>query len=206
MKKEDYNYFDEFITMADYIVQSAEILKDVFVNFHIEKLEEKTTEVHKIENNADKIIHKMRNHLIKDFLPPIDREDIALIGHKLDDIEDEIDEILINIKILNVTEIKEEVNEIADILLQSANAVKEMFLNFKNFKKMDLIKQKIIEVNELEEKGDKVFEKIMSSLYRTEINPFNLIKWSHIYNWLENAIDCCEQVSDCVEDVILSNS
>ncbi|MBR1540379.1 MAG: DUF47 family protein [Clostridia bacterium] len=206
MKKEDYNYFDEFITMADYIVQSAEILKDVFVNFHIEKLEEKTTEVHKIENNADRIIHKMRNHLIKDFLPPIDREDIALIGHKLDDIEDEIDEILINIKILNVTEIKEEVNEIADILLQSANAVKEMFLNFKNFKKMDLIKQKIIEVNELEEKGDKIFEKIMSSLYRTEINPFNLIKWSHIYNWLENAIDCCEQVSDCVEDVILSNS
>ena len=85
--------------MADYIVQSAEILKDVFVNFHIEKLEEKTTEVHKIENNADRIIHKMRNHLIKDFLPPIDREDIALIGHKLDDIEDEIDEILINIKI-----------------------------------------------------------------------------------------------------------
>ena len=206
MKKEDYNYFDEFITMADYIVQSAEILKDVFVNFHIEKLEEKTTEVHKIENNADRIIHKMRNHLIKDFLPPIDREDIALIGHKLDDIEDEIDEILINIKILNVTEIKEEVNEIADILLQSANAVKEMFLNFKNFKKMDLIKQKIIEVNELEEKGDKIFEKIMSSLYRTEINHFNLIKWSHIYNWLENAIDCCEQVSDCVEDVILSNS
>lgn len=206
MKKEKYNYFDEFINMSDYIVRSAEILKDVFINFDINKLEEKTIEVHKLENDADKVIHTMRNYLIKDFLPPIDREDIALIGHRLDDIEDSIDEILINIKILNVTKIREDVNEITEILLQSAKAVKEMFLNFKNMKKMELIKEKIIEVNELEEKGDKVYEKIMTSLYKNETNAVILMKWTNIYNWLENAIDCCEQVSDCVEDVILINS
>lgn len=206
MRKENYNYFDEFILLSDNIIKSAEILKDVFVNFDLKKLSEKTSEVHKIENDSDSIIHKMRNYLIKDFLPPIDREDIALIGNKLDDIEDSIDEILINLKILNITEIKEDVNEITDILLKSANAVKDMFLNFKNFKKIDIIKQKIIEVNLLEEDGDKVYEKIMSKLYRTEVNPFDLIKWTNIYNWLEDAIDYCEQVSDCVEDVILLNS
>ena len=205
-KKEKYNYFDEFIKLSDCIVQSAEILRDVFTNFDLDKLEEKTSQVHHLENEADKIIHTMRNYLIKDFLPPIDREDIAQIGHKLDNIEDCIDEILINIKILNVTEIKKEVNEITEILLIATKAVKEMFIEFKNIKKFDEIKKKIIEVNELEEKGDRAYEKIMSSLYRTEINPFNLIKWTNIYNWLENAIDYCEQVSDCVEDVILTNS
>ena len=205
-KKENYNYFDEFIKLSDYIVQSAEILKDTFLHFDINELEERTENVHKLENDADKIIHSIRNHLIKDFLPPIDREDISLIGHRLDDIEDSIDEIMINIKILNVTEIKDDVNEITEILVQATNAVKEMFLNFKNFKKMDIIKQKTIEVSELEEKGDRAYEKIMSSLYRTEVNPFNLTKWTNIYNWLEDAIDACEHVSDCVEDVILSNS
>lgn len=206
MKKEKYNYFDEFILLSDNIVKSAEILKDVFVNFDLNKLNEKTVEVHKLENESDQIIHKMRNQLIKDFLPPIDREDISLIGNKLDDIEDSIDEILINLKILNITEIKKEANESIDVLIKSTNAVREMFLDFKNFKKIDLIKNKIIEVNELEEEGDRVYEKIMSSLYRTEINPFDLIKWTNIYNCLENAIDFCEQVSDCVEDVILLNS
>lgn len=205
-KKENYNYFDEFIKMSDCIVQSTEILRDVFINFDKINLEEKISEVHKLENDSDQIIHNMRNFLIKDFMPPIEREDIAEIGHKLDNIEDSIDEILININILNVTDIKKEVNEITDLLLMATKAVKEMFLNFKNFKKIDLIKEKIIEVNELEEKGDRVYEKIMASLYRTEINPFNLIKWTNIYNWLEDAIDYCEQVSDCIEDIIVMNS
>ena len=184
IKMEKYNYFDEYIQLSSYIVESAEVLKAVFIDFNRQDLEEKTVQVHQIENNADRIIHKMRNHLIKDFLPPIDREDIVLIGHKLDDIEDNIDEIMMNIKILNITEIKPEVNEIAEILLQATHAVKDMFENFKNLKKMDETKKRIIELNELEEKGDRVYEKIMSSLYQTETNPVNLIKWTNIYNWL----------------------
>ena len=206
MKKEKYNYFDEFILMSDNIIKSAEILKDFLGNFNLDKLEEKIKEVHIIENESDHIMHKMRNYLTKDFLPPIDREDISLIGNKLDDIEDSIDEILINLKILNVTQIKEDVNEILEILLKSAYTVKEMFVNFKNFKKVDEIKQKIIEVNYLEEDGDKAYEKAMSKLYRAEVNPFDLIKWTKIYNCLEQAIDFCEEVSDSVEDVILLNS
>ena len=200
------NYFDEYIRLSDYIVESAEVLKETFIDFNRQDLEEKIIQVHQIENNADRIIHKMRNWLIKDFLPPIDREDIVLIGHKLDDIEDSIDEILINIKILNITEIKSEVNEITEILLQATHAVKDIFENFRNFKRMDEIKKRIIELNELEEKGDRVYEKIMLSLYQTESNPVNLIKWTNIYNCLEGAIDYCEQIGDCVEDVILSNS
>lgn len=205
-KKDNYNYFDEFIKLSDYIVESAEILKDVLLNYNVDKLDEKTVEVHKLENEADMIIHNMRNYLIKDFLPPIDREDIAKIGHKLDDIEDGIDEILINLKILNITEIRNDVLEITDILLLSTKAVKEMFLDFKNFKKLDLINKKIIEVNDLEEKGDRSYEKLMTELYKNEKDSIKLIKWTNIYNCFENVIDFCEQVSDCLEDVILINS
>lgn len=205
-KKNNYNYFDEFITMSDYIVKSSEILEDVFLNFDLDILNDKTIEIHKLENESDQIIHKMGNYLIKDFLPPIDREDITKIGHKLDDIEDSIDEILINIKILNITEIKSNIKEIVDILRLSTRTVKEMFLEFKNLKKTDLIKEKIIEINDLEERGDRAYEKLMTELYQNETNAIELIKWSNIYNCLENAIDFCEQVGDCVEDVILINS
>ena len=202
-KKDNYNYFDEFIHLSNCIIKSSEILKDVFINFDIKKLDEKTSEVHDLENEADIIIHNMMNYLIKDFLPPIDREDISKIGNKLDDIEDSIDEILINLKILNITEIKDDVTEILDILILSAKTVKEMFLDFKNTKRMDLIKKKIIQVNDLEEQGDRAYEKLMTSLYKNEKDAINLIKWTNIYTSLENAIDFCEQVGDCLEDVIL---
>ena len=66
-KKNEYNYFDEFINNSKYIVESAEILKETLNNYSKEKLEENVTKVHELENKADHTLHDMRNYLIKDF-------------------------------------------------------------------------------------------------------------------------------------------
>ncbi|MBQ9313720.1 MAG: DUF47 family protein [Clostridia bacterium] len=205
-KKENYNYFTELITITEHIVKSAETLKNVIENFNLEKLNMEIHEVHGLENEADKIVHTMRNNLVKDFLPPIDREDIALISHKLDNIEDGIDEVLINIKILDITEIREEVIELVNILLSSCKVVQEIFVAFNNLKNLELVSQKVIDVNQLEEKGDRAYEKLMTSLYKTEKNSINLIKWSSIYNCLEETIDSCEEIADSMQDVVMKNS
>lgn len=205
-KQEKYNYFNEFISMADYIVESANILKEVMENFNTEKLNTNTQEVHILENEADKIVHKMRNHLIKDFLPPIDREDISEIVNKLDDIEDGIDEAIINLKILDIYEIKQEAIELINILLECCIAVKDIFINLNNFKDTELIKKKTAQVNSWEEQGDKIYEKLMTSLYKHEKDSINLIKWTNMYNCIEATIDTCEEVGDCIEDVIMKNS
>ena len=204
--KENYNYFDEYISLSDYIIESANALKDVVNNFNLEKLNSSMVEVHKLEHEADNIVHKMRNYLIKDFLPPIDREDVSLIINKLDNIEDGIDEVLINFKILDIDNIKQEVNELIDILVKSSIAVKEMFTNFKDIKNTEKIKEKVIEINKLEEQGDRAYEKLISILYKEEKDPISLIKWTNIYNCLEDTMDCCEEISSCIEDVIIKNS
>ena len=205
-KKDNYNYFTELITMTEYIVKSADTLKNIIENFNLEKLNTDIYEVHKLENEADKVVHTMRSYLVKDFLPPIDREDIAVICHKLDDIEDGIDEVLINIKILNITEIKKEVIELVNILISSCKAVQEIFIAFNNLKNLELVSQKVIDVNHLEENGDRAYEKLMTSLYQTENNPINLIKWTNIYNCLERTIDSCEEIADSIQDVVMKNS
>ena len=205
-KKENYNYFNEFITLTDYIVESENTLKEIMENFNLEKLNTDIHEVHRLENEADKIVHKMRGYLIKDFLPPIDREDIALISNKLDNIEDGIDEILINVKILDITEIKSEVIELIEILVKCTVAVREMFIDFNNLKNIELINEKVIQVNKLEELGDRAYEKLMTLLYKNEKDPIKLIKWTNIYNCLEETIDSCEEIGDCIEDIVMKNS
>ena len=205
-KKENYDYFKEFITATDYIVKSADTLKDIMENFNFEKLNTDIHEVHRMENDADEIVHKMRSYLIKDFLPPIDREDIALIINKLDNIEDGIDEALINIKILDIEVVKPEVLELIDLLVMCCRAVKDVFINLNNFKNVELINEKVVEINRLEDLGDRAYEKAMTSLYKNEQNPIELIKWTNIYNCLEETIDSCEIIGDCIEDVIMKNS
>ena len=206
MKKEKYNYFNEFIDLTDYIVKSADILKDMIDNYDLEKLDKSIEEIHKLEHSSDRIVHKMREYLIKDFLPPIDREDIATIANKLDDIEDGIDEIAINIRIFNVKKIREDSLDIVDIVIKSANAVKGVFEALSNLKDVETIKSKVIVVNRLEEQGDRTYERIMSNLYKEEKDPIELIKWTNLYNCFENTIDSCEQISDCIQDVIMKNS
>ena len=205
-KKEEYSYFDEFVNNSKYVVESAEILKRTLKNYDQEKLEQSIKKVHGLENEADRALHKMRNYLIKDFLPPIDREDIVLIGHRLDDLEDGIDEILINFNILNITSVRENAIEFAELLIECVMSVKDALENFKNFKKADIVKEKSIAINVLEEKADRLYERAMKNLYKEEKDPIEIIKWTTIYNCLENSTDACEKLGDSLEDVVMKNS
>lgn len=175
-------------------------------NYTKEALEENMQKVHGLENEADKSLHNMRAYLIKDFLPPIDREDIILIGHKLDDIEDKIDEILINFNILDIKQMKDEAKEFTELIIKSCENVKEVLKDFKNFKKFDLLKEKIILINRLEEQGDKLFEKAMKNLYTNSNDAIEIIKWTTIFNCFEDTQDACEHIADSIEDVIMKNS
>ena len=205
-KKEKYSYFEEFIKIAEHIEESSNKLKELMNDYNEENLDKSIEEIHKLEHSSDRIVHKMRKFLIKDFLPPIEREDIAVIVNKLDDIEDGIDEIAIDFKIINIEYIKQDTLEIIDILVKATTAVKGIIEKLADLKHPELVEEKLVIVNRLEEQGDRVYEKIISNLYKEEKDPIELIKWVNIYKGFEETIDSCEQISDCIQDVIMKNS
>lgn len=206
MKKEKYNYFNEFIKSSYYISESSNILKSTIKEYNVEKLEENMNKVHELENKADENLHNMRSYLLKDFLPPIDREDIILIAHRLDDIEDELDEIFINFNILNISNIKSEAIEFSELLVEATNRVQETLKIFENIKKKEIIREKIIDINKLEEQGDKLYEKAIKNLYTNCHDALEVVKWSTIFRCFEDAIDACEHLADSIIDVVMKNS
>ena len=204
-KKNEYNYFDVLIMMSENIVNSADILNNTLKNYNYQEIDNNVTEIHKLETDCDRMVHEFSNQLVKDFITPIDREDLNAIIHMLDDVEDNIDELLINFKILDITTIRKDIEKFTELIVHSANAVKEMFISFKNFKKIDIIKEKIIEINNIEDQGDETFEELMTKLYKIS-DPMEVIKWTKIYNGFENSIDSCERLGDRVSLTLLKNS
>lgn len=204
-KKNEYNYFDVLIMMSENIVNSANILNNTLKNYNHQEIDTNVTEIHKLETDCDRMVHEFSNQLVKDFITPIDREDLNAIIHMLDDVEDNIDELLINFKILDITTIRKDIEKFTELIVHSANAVKEMFISFKNFKKIDIIKEKIIEINNIEDQGDETFEELMTNLYKIS-DPMEVIKWTKIYNGFENSIDSCERLGDRVSLTLLKNS
>lgn len=206
LKKETLNYFDSFIKNSSYALEASKMLRNFIYNFDVSKSAEMDNEVHKIENEADQGQHIILNYLVKDFLPPIDREDIIAIAHQIDDIIDDIDEIVINIDILNVTKLRDDVKDFVDLLEKDCERLVQMFELFKNFQDFKTIKEKIIEINMFEDEGDKLYQKALKNLYRNEKDSIEVIKWTTLYNCLENCFDSCESAADCVEEVIMKNS
>ena len=116
-RKETLDYFDEFIKNGELAVEIVKTLRDIIDKFDVTKMQERAIKLHEIENKADENLHNLKDFLLKDFLPPIDREDILSIAHQIDNIIDGIDEIIINMSIYNITGIRQEMKELLDLLV-----------------------------------------------------------------------------------------
>ena len=206
LKEPKFDYYDEFIKSADIAVEISTILKDYIANFDVNNSQEVEEKVHKLENDADKNLHKMLNFLVKDFLPPIDREDIVLLANKLDDTIDYLDEIVINLDILDVTVLKEDFKDFVEIINKLSIMMRGMFENFKNTKKYEEIHKMVVGINNIEEEGDKIYENAIRELYKNESNPVEILKWNTIYNSIENSIDSYESVANTVDEIALKNT
>lgn len=206
MKKEEFNYYDEFIKNAEIGLEIARILKEYTSSFDYQKSLEVEEKVHKLENDADKNLHRALNYLIKDFLPPLDREDIMELANKIDDTIDAIDEIVIDLDILNVTTLRPDFSDFIELIYQTCLKLKDMMDLFKNAKKYEEVKTLIVDINAMEESGDRLYASAIRKLYGTEQNPIEISKWHTLYNNLETCVDMCEGIANCVDGILLKNS
>ena len=77
---------------------------------------------------------------------------------------------------------------------------------FADFKKSKTLHGLIVEINALEEEGDRVYMEIMRRLHSEVTDPLEIIAWREIYNYLEKCCDACEHVADVVESVMMKNT
>ena len=206
MKKEKLNYFDEFAKNMQFAVAETALLKEIIEDFSKEKVNNNLNKMHEIEHSADINKHKLMGYLLKDFLPPIEREDIVELSHKIDNVVDNIEEILINFYMLDIGFLKPEITEYINLLDKCSTCCNNLIIELKNYKKNKTIFDMIAEINDLEGKGDTLFMENMRNLNLEDTNAKDIIIWTKIFDCFEKCYDSFEQVSDCVETIILKNS
>ena len=204
-KSEDF-YFDNFTKSAACASEAAEFLKDVLVNFNAYEMQDKLKELHDIENRADGVKHAMTEEIVRAFITPIERDDITNLSQNLDDVTDSIEDVLIHIFLNNITEIREDCIEFAELIIRCCGEVKLLTEEFQNFRKSKTLSSHIIEINRLEEDGDRLYIAAMRTLHTTSKNAIEIIAWREIYAFLENCCDKCEDVADIVETIAIVNS
>ena len=204
VSQRDEIFFDFFVATAENACKAAELLEELMNNYV--NVQDKVRAIEETEHEGDKLVHKILQQLNRSFITPIDREDINLIAKELDNITDSIESTAHRFSMFNVQSIPEDAKKLAKLITTSTKEVKELMIEMKNMKKSKRISEKIIEINRIENEGDDVFRTAVTKLFLIEKDCFEVIKWKEIYDYLENALDVCEDVANIVEGVVMKHA
>ena len=77
---------------------------------------------------------------------------------------------------------------------------------FRNFKKSEKLREIIILLNDLEEKGDRLYVEAVRRLSQEAQTTRELIEWRDVYKNFEECFDAAESIADNVESVVMKNT
>ncbi len=206
-KKGKFNYFDCFTRMAEFANREAELFAQVVADFDPDKLDDYRAAIHENEHACDMEKHAMAEALVRDFLPPIDRDDLFHLAHVVDNLTDSLDNIMSLFYMLNIRSLRADAKDFAELISKSCAMVCELLAEFHSFKKSTKLRELVIALNDLEEQGDRMHADAMRRLSCEEnIDTRTLVEWREIYTDLEECLDMAESVADNVESIVMKNS
>lgn len=199
-RKEDV-FFEMFVEQMEK-VQHASSEFSSLVNDYT-NVNEKVRIMKNIESDCDSTVHNILAQLNGCFVTPFDREDIYAITRRIDCIVDSLEEVSNRFIVFGVHDIRSEALVMAELIDQAVNSLKILFDNLKYINRPLRIMEQVIEVNRIENEGDLLYREALTNLFNVETDPIEVIKWKHLFEQMEGALDACEDVANIIEGVVM---
>jgi len=197
----DESFFELFVRQAKNIEVSAGVLFDLISEF--DDVPGKALRLRDLEHEGDEITHEIIRRLNTVFVTPLDHEDIHRLTSTLDDVIDHI-EAAADLFVLHKIEAPlPEMKAQADVLVRATRTVREALEVLPKYSKLAPY---WVEVNRLENEGDRVYRQAVADLFDGEYRTLDVLKWKDIIDELEAAIDRLEDVSDVLEAIALKHA
>jgi len=199
------NFFDYFEILSNKIVEGGSFFLEMTRNHNYS--EARVSRLKEIEHEADGIAHKTYERMHTTFLTPIDREDIYKLVNKMDNILDAIESTAVRLHMYQVKKPDDAIIRQAEILFKAIEKVRDVVQGLRSMKKnSQAILDGCVEIHTLENAGDVILRTIITDLFIKEKDAIELLKWKEIFELLEEAVDCCENVSNVVEGIIMKHA
>lgn len=197
--------FYEFFTQAAVnLVNGAQVLSQLTaVNPNYQHISEQLVD---IEHANDEVTHAMIRKLNTTFVTPFDREDIYRLGSNLDDVVDHMEAVATLLYLYGLSELPSlprEMHELIEIIGECATSTAAAMPKLKQ--RADL-EEYWIEVNRLENHGDRAYRMALVRLFSGEYDALTVLKLKEVVDELEAAIDAFEHVANAVESIVLKEA
>jgi predicted phosphate transport protein (TIGR00153 family) len=197
----DREFFDLFEEAGGNILRAAGLLEEMLSEYP--ERNELARDILICEQEGDRITHDILQRLNQTFVTPMDREDIHELSSALDDVVDYTEEVADYLGLYKIEAPMSQAQELARVLHQCGRQIAEAMPRLRGFKD---ITNYTVELNRLENDGDRIVREAIASLFDNGIDPMVVIRWKDIFERLEAAIDAAERVANILEGIVIKNS
>jgi uncharacterized protein len=197
----DTSFYDLLTQSAQHLITGASLLAEMLAEGADHQ--DVARRMREAEHNADETTHEIVKKVNTTFVTPFDREDIYALASGLDDVMDLMDEVVDMILLYEVKYLPAELSDQVDVLQRCAELTAA---SMPNLQSMQSLEEYWIEVNRLENAGDKNHRRIIANIFSGDFKTIEVLKLKDITESLEEAIDAFEKVANIVEQIAVKES
>ena len=202
----DKTFYPLFGKAADNIVHISNLLLHCVKESDTDKREAIIKEIEHAEHIGDEITHEIMNNLNTVFITPFDREDIHYLASTIDDVADHVKDAALRIKLYKPNNVPSAVIKMAELISEGAVKVKAAIEELRDMRNIEKLRKMIIEINNVENQSDAIFELALTDLFANEKDPIEIIKIKDIIAKMESASDRCEDIANVIESIIVKTT
>ncbi len=197
-------FFDHFQAATGNLLEAARLLQRLLEDYH--DVEEAVVQLTELEHRGDFIVHEVTSLLPRTLITPFDGQDIQRLIDAVDDALDTIHAATVRLSIYQITEVRKPARRLARLIVEGAGELDIAIKSLHDKKLYPQINQRIVQINTIENTGDRVLEEGLRNLMERREDLFDLIRWKEIYELLEQATDRLEDAGDVIQRVMIANA
>ncbi len=160
-------------------------------------------QIEHMEHKNDDSTHTLFTELGRNFITPLDREDIHMLASALDDIADYIYASAKKINFYKINPNDTGIHKMSELILQGTVEIKKAVNGLRNMKNLREMTEALVKINSIENQADDVFDMSIEMLFNNENDFKEVIKKREIYQVMEIATDKCEDAANVIESIII---
>lgn len=196
-------FYTLFETAADTVHKMGITLQEMVYEADEDKRASILAQIENMEHKNDDLTHTIFTELGRNFITPIDREDIHQLATALDDIADYIYASAKKINFYKINPNDTGIHKLTELILQGSIEIKKATHGLRDMKNLREMTEAIVKINSIENQADDVFDMSIEMLFNKENDFKEVIKKREIYQVLEIATDKCEDAANVIESIII---
>jgi len=198
-------FFDLFEKQNSIVKDAVVTLESIFKDF--KDVPAKCEHINRLETEGDNLSREISTQLALTFITPLDREDIHAINMAQEDVINMIKAISSRVGLYHFKTLEVAAIELVENLKMIVTETEHMIKNLSSKKEVE---EHSKNVNRIKNESDMQLLVALGELYESDPSThekfLHIIKWTQIYDRIEQALEKAEVLTNIIEGISIKNA